>query len=1180
LEGKTFGLFNSSSGSYGGNLIEAQQVLDFIFRGKFGSGLDVFTRIQNKEARFSNAYAGQGFLASIDLAKSDLESMFSGGEVVDAVYSGTAGVDTINASYSSSGKDLIFGKDGNDELAGKGQRDFIFGGLGSDTIEGGDGDDFLHGHTTDKNFVDDNSIDTISGDKGEDEIYGGGGNDVLSGGEQNDEIFGEAGEDTIKGDSGEDTLEGGGGKDKLFGGSDTDHIYAESKSSKSDTSKDELFGEGGEDFLYGDAGEDTLDGGTENDHLYGEGGNDTLIGGGGIDRLEGGNGYDIYKADDEDTILDSDDNGHVELNGKKLTGGSRTEDDPEGVYKGGNDTYVLSGDTLTINGGLVIEEYTKSSNDLGIELKDEDEEEDEDPSTPSIDDAENTTSPLILDLDGDGIETTRLLNFFDHDGDGFQEKTGWVGAGDGFLARDLNGDGNINSGLELFGNNTQLESGAKAENGFQALDDLDSNEDGVISSEDSAWAELSVWKDSNGNAAVDDGELLSLDEHGIASINIDYTDSSVVDAHGHQHRQSSNMTMTDNTERQVSDVWFQVDHAQRLQAETNLSDDILGLPDAQGFGKVADLRTAMAGNETLKAMVADYVAEDDSSNRHAMIESLVYEWAGVTDVDPNSRDPSRIYGHVMDARQLEALEALVGRDYVGIWCWGEKDPNPHGNAAPKLIAEFNKFADFFEAQLVAQTQYQEEFSWIHAGFNTNGKSFIGDFGAFESLILDLENQGDLNKISGLVDIARGLGAYSSRFRDNLSGSFSAIIAEKPVLAELLDGSFIEGTEGGDNLRGSNDSDVLQGKAGDDFLYGNRGNDVYFFQEGDGFDRILDSDGIDSIRLGAGYASDKVKISRDATTLWITRLTESGSPSNDQIQVDNFFNFDGTLDSPIESIIFDEGETWDLARIQQEILGSIDLDDNDIYGSETGDQLNALAGNDVVWSYAGDDVIDGGDGDDQINAGTGDDTLVGGEGDDSLLGDEGNDEYLFSAGDGQDVVNNYDENDASIDRIRFDETINSNDVTLERSGNDLLVFTQADDQILVRSFFEESGNSAFALEGIIFSDGTAWEKDYILDAVKVVSEGDDVVIGYDTKDDVIDALGGNDRVYGHAGSDVLRGGNGNDRLYGQDGNDQLYGGNDTDKLYGGEGDDELFGDGGNDSLNGDDGDDYLHGGGWR
>lgn len=934
------------------------------------------------------------------------------------------------------------------------------------------------------------------------------------------------------------------------------------------SSGDSLEGGGGDDDLLGRGGVDVLKGGAGEDRLWG---------GSGSDRLEGGDDYDIYKADDEDTILDSDDKGHVELHGKVLTGGSRTEDDPEGVYKNGNDTYKLSGDTLTINGGLVIEKFTKSSNDLGIALKDEEEEEEDDTPAPDFDDAATTTSPIILDLDGDGIETTRLLNFFDHGGDGFQEKTGWVSADDGFLARDLNGDGNINSGLELFGSNSQLQSGAKAENGFQALDDLDSNEDGVISSEDSAWAELSVWKDSNGNATVDEGELLSLDEHGIASINIDYTDSSVVDAHGHQHRQTSSMTMTDNTERQISDVWFQVDHAQRLQAETNLPDDILSLPDAQGFGKVADLRIAMAGNETLKAMVEDYVAETDWSNRQAMIENLVYEWAGVTDVDPNSRDPSRIYGHVMDARQLEALEALVGKDYVGIWCWGETDPNPHGNAAPKLIAEFNKFADFFEAQLVAQTRYQDEFSWIHAGFNTNGKDFIGDFDAFEFLIIDLESQGDLNTVSDLVEIARGLGTYSSRFRDNLSGSFSAIIAEEPTLAELLDGSFIEGTEGSDNLRGSNDADVLQGKAGDDFLYGNRGNDVYFFQEGDGFDRILDSDGIDSIRLGAGYASDKVKVSRDATTLWITRLTESGSSSDDKIQVDNFFNFDGTLDSPIENLVFDEGETWDLTRIQQEILGGIDPGDNDIYGSDNGDQLNALAGNDVVWSYAGNDVIDAGDGDDQINAGAGDDTLIGGAGNDYLLGDAGNDEYRFSAGHGQDVVNNYDEGEASIDRIRFDESITSDDVTLERSGNDLLVLSQADDQILVRSFFDDSGNSAFALDGIVFSDGTSWDKDYILDAVKVVSEGDDVVIGYDTKDDVVDALGGNDRVHGRAGNDVLHGGNGNDRLYGQDGNDQLYGGNDSDQLYGGEGDDYLFGDSGNDSLNGDDGDDHLNGG---
>jgi hypothetical protein len=47
--------------------------------------------------------------------------------------------------------------------------------------------------------------------------------------------------------------------------------------------------------------------------------------------------------------------------------------------------------------------------------------------------------PLLLDLDGDGIETTSLAQsraYFDVDGDGFAERTGWVGADDGILAND------------------------------------------------------------------------------------------------------------------------------------------------------------------------------------------------------------------------------------------------------------------------------------------------------------------------------------------------------------------------------------------------------------------------------------------------------------------------------------------------------------------------------------------------------------------------------------------------------------------------------------------------------------------------------------------------------------------------------------------------------------------------
>ena len=52
--------------------------------------------------------------------------------------------------------------------------------------------------------------------------------------------------------------------------------------------------------------------------------------------------------------------------------------------------------------------------------------------------------PLILDLDGDGITTSSLTGsttYFDYDGDGFAERTGWASPGDGILVFDRNGNG-------------------------------------------------------------------------------------------------------------------------------------------------------------------------------------------------------------------------------------------------------------------------------------------------------------------------------------------------------------------------------------------------------------------------------------------------------------------------------------------------------------------------------------------------------------------------------------------------------------------------------------------------------------------------------------------------------------------------------------------------------------------
>ena len=52
-------------------------------------------------------------------------------------------------------------------------------------------------------------------------------------------------------------------------------------------------------------------------------------------------------------------------------------------------------------------------------------------------DAETIVSPIILDLNGDGIATTSLKNgvYFDHDGNGLSEQTAWVNGQDGLLVK-------------------------------------------------------------------------------------------------------------------------------------------------------------------------------------------------------------------------------------------------------------------------------------------------------------------------------------------------------------------------------------------------------------------------------------------------------------------------------------------------------------------------------------------------------------------------------------------------------------------------------------------------------------------------------------------------------------------------------------------------------------------------
>ncbi|MEO8122151.1 MAG: hypothetical protein ABI606_22845 [Rhodoferax sp.] len=116
---------------------------------------------------------------------------------------------------------------------------------------------------------------------------------------------------------------------------------------------------------------------------------------------------------------------------------------------------------------------------------------------------------------------------------------------------DTQSNGLIDSGRELFGDSTILQNGPKAgqtaANGYEALADLDANADGKINSGDAAYGQLRIWQDGNQDGISQAGELHTLGQLGIASINVTGAASSVNLGNGNTQPLSGGFTRTDGS---------------------------------------------------------------------------------------------------------------------------------------------------------------------------------------------------------------------------------------------------------------------------------------------------------------------------------------------------------------------------------------------------------------------------------------------------------------------------------------------------------------------------------------------------------------------------------------------------------------------------------------------------------
>lgn len=123
--------------------------------------------------------------------------------------------------------------------------------------------------------------------------------------------------------------------------------------------------------------------------------------------------------------------------------------------------------------------------------------------------------PIVLDLDGDGVQLTSIHQgvHIDVNGDGDLEQVAWVSSGDGILAYDVNGDG-LADGQEI--SFVQWLEGAKSD--LEGLSHFDSNGDGKLDAGDTAYAGFLVWRDLDGDGVSEAGETQSLGDAGVESI--------------------------------------------------------------------------------------------------------------------------------------------------------------------------------------------------------------------------------------------------------------------------------------------------------------------------------------------------------------------------------------------------------------------------------------------------------------------------------------------------------------------------------------------------------------------------------------------------------------------------------------------------------------------------------------
>jgi Ca2+-binding RTX toxin-like protein len=464
--------------------------------------------------------------------------------------------------------------------------------------------------------------------------------------------------------------------------------------------------------------------------------------------------------------------------------------------------------------------------------------------------------PLILDLDGDGIELISVEQsgvVFDLNADGFREQTGWVSPDDGMLALDANDNAQIDNITELFGDATT--------DGFDELRNLDSNSDNVINSNDIQFGQLRIWQDLDQDGVTGAGELKTLDQLDIESISLNTTET-FYEIEGSLIRSTSQFSFTGGTQNEAASIWFSVDQINTTYDQPfQLKPETLFLPTVRAYGQLPDLYIAMSLDNQLLSLMRDFVQLDIAKldQAYSKIEAILFRWAGVEELEPDSR------GEFFDARKLGFMEKFLLQNL---------DFNFTSDFNTLFVRQaWETISRAITGRLIAQGAMRSLFpgtvydlnqdiletsvdlATLLASIQANAPSEVNEATRYWSYVIAaLDAHEDLFGLSASDYNAQvtsaleysGLSDYLEAIRNAIWGTDGndQLLGNEFIGGRDSIASFVDGLSGNDTLSGTSKNDILQGGDGDDIIelsmnFGLRGIDLV--DGGPGFDTLVDAD---------------------------------------------------------------------------------------------------------------------------------------------------------------------------------------------------------------------------------------------------------------------------------------------------------------------------------------------------